>query len=95
MCKSSGNATEEQSKLISIQINETKRDYILVETTAPVSYDGFGTFTIYKENPASLTRQVLIDSEYLNWQESRYMSGGHSILNKRLWKRITGANDSE
>jgi len=58
-------------------------------TTAPESYDGFGTRTLCrvempKRGPRGVYavwyREVEIDPEYLDWQRVRYASGLHACL---------------
>jgi hypothetical protein len=69
----------------------------MAETTAPVDYDGFGTFTIHAHSPQ---RWVLIEQEHVTWQTQRYASGlyPHKIFDedhmiqgaiKHLWARLT------
>jgi len=60
--------------------NEDRGDdtcFVAAVTTAPESYDGFGTFTvqILDETDGKKTRLVLINTVYLQWQTSRYSSG--------------------
>jgi hypothetical protein len=49
-------------------------EYTFGFTTAPESYDGFGTLSLGVE---AGERLVAIRTEYLNWQASRYGSGLH------------------
>jgi hypothetical protein len=91
---------------IQIKIASTEQTddctFIVKQTTAPVEYDGFGTFTIYEWNSgptkADNFRIVLIREEHAQWQLARYSSGLHTacdadIITGRevaeiLWKRI-------
>lgn len=43
-------------------------------TTAPASYDGFGTRTL---SQAGALREVEVDPEHIAWQQGRYQSGGY------------------
>ena len=77
-------------------ISDITKMYVLVETTAPTAYDGFGTFTINALGPK---RWVLIEQEHFTWQTQRYASGlhGHTVCDgkhllraavQRLWERV-------
>lgn len=49
-------------------------------TTAPATYDGFGTRTLRivgVDKAHRAVREVRIDDEHLGWQETRYASGGY------------------
>ncbi len=81
---------------ISVTIGHITKTYVLVETTAPIEYDGFGTFTINALGPK---RWVLIEQEHFTWQTMRYGSGlhGHTVCHgkhllraamQRLWERL-------
>jgi hypothetical protein len=70
--------------------------YHVMDTTAPVDYDGFGTFTITEFEDV---RTVLIRDEHYQWQTGRYGSGMktcqptiHDIgaIQQALWKRLLG-----
>ena len=63
-------------------------------TSAPESYDGFGTSTrrslIGTEPSGASLREVSIEEEYLGWQATRYASGLHSCLTlEELRERVT------
>jgi len=84
--------------MITVTIGSITKTYVLVETTAPKDYDGFGTFTINAIGPK---RWVLIEQEHFTWQTQRYGSGlhGHTVHDgehllkaaaQRLWARLTG-----
>ena len=49
-------------------------DYVVGYTTAPESFDGFGTLSVSVEGGERL---VAIRKEHLNWQAARYASGIH------------------
>ncbi len=57
-----------------IQIGDIEREYVVVRTTAPDSYDGFGTITVYRTRDR---RFVIVDTRHLDWQLNRYGSGNH------------------
>ncbi len=64
---------------LEVQIGTWKATYILVETDAPVRYDGFGTLTIYEgARDGKTIRYVLVQEDHASWQEGRYRSGLHS-----------------
>lgn len=68
---------------IHAEVGQLKLDLNIMVTSAPESYDGFGTFTIarggadYAGNRTPL-RLVAIQDESLSWQSGRYASGLHS-----------------
>jgi hypothetical protein len=49
-------------------------EYVFAYTSAPASYDGFGTLSVSVDGDERL---VAIETQYLNWQASRYASGLH------------------
>lgn len=71
---------------VTVQIGHRTHEYVAVETTAPPSYDGFGTTTI-KSVPVEegaiggtrwvVHRLVLVEKPMLTWQVERYASGLH------------------
>ena len=71
-------------------------------TSAPVNYDGFGTFTL-AEHPEG--RLVAVEEGSLQWQRTRYGSGlfGYrpatteetATANEIIMRRITGVNPVE
>jgi hypothetical protein len=92
---------------IDIQIGGDRVVFVVAATTAPKSYDGFGTFTLAEigteDNPQRL---VLIREEHLQWQTTRYGSDGateagwfdwfhpeHIDVAPVLWKRLAGIHD--
>lgn len=60
--------------MITIKIGNIEKNYIVYKTTAPINYDGFGTFVVlnYWED-----RYVLIEDVHEEWQTMRYASGSH------------------
>jgi len=67
-----------------ISIGDTEQNYILCTTTAPKSYDGFGTI----ELTTGAVRNVLIQEKHFTWQSSRYYSGLKSCNIKEIDKHI-------
>ncbi len=68
-------------------------DGLLVVTTAPPAYDGFGTSTvshgdsvlemldpIYGKLQGRIVRKVIVNKSHYYWQRTRYMSGGYLAL---------------
>lgn len=83
-------------KTITIAIGKDKTLWHIADTTAPVDYDGFGTFTVREYNG---TRTVLIRDEHFAWQTMRYSSGlktcPESVFDEGdvaeyLWQRLRG-----
>lgn len=72
----------EQLETVAISIGDETVNYFIATTSAPREFDGFGTLTL-AEIPAGkhdkLWRVVLIRSEHLGWQSSRYSSGLHAV----------------
>lgn len=70
-------AQEIGSKLAALQIQYTaldlSKDYVVVDTNAPETYDGFGTLTLFTRDDGS--REVAVERRHLNWQAGRYRSG--------------------
>ena len=64
---------------IQIKIGElVLADYVLARTTAPESYDGFGTFTVNETYLGDRkARLILINDRHLDWQIQRNLSGLH------------------
>lgn len=69
---------------IKLQIGTYTVEFVVMETTAPREYDGFGTLEIYSTpgfNHGSAVearerkRIVLVDTEHKTWQVARYGSG--------------------
>jgi hypothetical protein len=73
---------------IRVTIGRFDREYILVETTAPRSYDGHGTLEMYTTErggnkladlgpivPSTTVRFILVEKEHVSWQEGRNHSG--------------------
>jgi hypothetical protein len=63
---------------LKVTVGHISKTYIVKETNAPESYDGFGTITI---NDLSKTRIVLIEEDNFDWQSSRYYSGTYALAN--------------
>jgi hypothetical protein len=69
---------------------EEENTFIAVMTTAPASYDGFGTFYLgarYQEDGPGpyivgagqvIERLVLVEKENYDWQVTRYFSGSNN-----------------
>lgn len=79
------------------------KTYMMAETTVPVDYDGFGTFTIHTIGPK---RWVLLEEEHVSWQTQRSASGmySHAVCDgphllraavDRLWARLVGTQKKE
>lgn len=69
---------------IPIKLGDTEINYVLCLTSAPQSYDGFGTFALqdYDRHPMEKDvrtphRVVLVREEHLQWQMDRNGSGMH------------------
>lgn len=88
---------------IQIKIGQDDIQFLVKQTSAPVEYDGFGTFTVYEWNSgptkADNFRIVLIREQHVTWQLARYSSGMHTATDPEsfvtdrdiaeiLWKRI-------
>ena len=63
---------ELQMKIGSITMN-----YVVMQTSAPTDYDGFGTFTIQNGMPEN-SRLIGIRKEHYAWQVARNNSGNHA-----------------
>lgn len=63
---------------------EFDRGYAAVVTSAPVDYDGFGTFTLVEGYSSSdgriAARIVLVQLVHAQWQLGRYASGGGYVI---------------
>lgn len=81
--------------------DELTRTYHIKQTSAPVAYDGFGTFTVQEWTGDGRTwRLVLILDRNLQWQSGRYSSGMYSATDpdwdcrkaviEKLWRRVEG-----
>jgi hypothetical protein len=64
--------------------------YVIRYTTAPKSYDGFGTIDcgVIARDGEKDVRWVKIQEEHLAWQESRYASGMHCCLDEQAFQRL-------
>jgi hypothetical protein len=76
---------------ITVSIAGESVDYHLRRTGAPKAFDGFGTIAIYEydggpEHKADSFRLVLIRSEHLGWQTSRYSSGMFAAEPPEEWQ---------
>jgi hypothetical protein len=76
---------------ITVSIAGESIDFHLRRTSAPKAYDGFGTLTIYEYEGSPLLkadgyRLVLIRSEHLGWQTSRYSSGMFAAELPEQWQ---------
>ena len=62
-------------------------------TTAPESYDGFGTKTVgvVGYDRGYDVRLVEIRKDHLGWHEGRYASGGNPCLTESKWKQLVKA----
>ena len=58
-------------------------------TTAPEAYDGFGTRTarVAGDDGGKPIRMVLIESDALQWQDTRYASGMHCCWTQEMFDR--------
>ena len=87
---------------ITVTIDGESLLYFVGQTTAPISYDGFGTVNVcetYGEE-GQRVRVVLIREDSFNWQNGRYNSGLYYItyfskehIAQELWKRIAGQSE--
>lgn len=67
--------------------NKKPITYNVIVTTAPRSYDGFGTFTIHEDYiqvNGKQARLVAIKEEHFNYQTGRYQSGMHTASDEML-----------
>lgn len=58
--------------------NDCSTDYVVIHTTAPIEYDGFGTITLDADTGSingRTLRAVRICKKHREWQTSRYLSG--------------------
>lgn len=63
-------------------------------TTAPLSYDGFGTTskpTHLINSQGKAYREVEIQPEHHAWQTNRYSSGMHCYIPENEWDEWKGA----
>lgn len=59
---------------------------MILYTTAPEAYDGFGTATIKHEGKI---RKVKIQMTHYKWQTMRYKSGGYLVFSdSQEWKKL-------
>ena len=72
--------------IIPMKVGQWEREYVLMLTDAPRSYDGFGTFTLFDPDcPLEVdgvmtkgnVRLVMVPTQHEGWQEGRYASGLH------------------
>jgi len=73
-----------ESMRLCIIIDEDQPDvFIIRQTSAPQSYDGFGTISLVDcgdpDDKANYIRLVAIRPDHLEWQEGRYGSGMHNV----------------
>ena len=59
-------------RTLHVEIGTWKADYVVVETTAPQSYDAASSITIYEDGRR---RWVAIEAGQLDWYLGRYSSG--------------------
>ena len=70
---------------------------IIRYTTAPETYDGFGTKTLEKDltalksDPRKTVRKVEIPESAQTWQETRYSSGLHLCMSEEDVREIGNA----
>jgi hypothetical protein len=69
----------------------TGANHVLLYTTAPGEYDGFGTQTLDadtgRDNRGMVVRLVSVKPEHLDWQQQRYASGLHGYATPEDAKR--------
>jgi hypothetical protein len=99
--------TERKIMKIDIAIVDDKADasdeytvtYNVMDTNAPVDYDGFGTFTLAEYGEF---RTVMIREEHFGWQTARFSSGNkwsrptehdRKDIIQALWKRLEGRKE--
>jgi hypothetical protein len=80
-----------QVQLTSAGVHLLTRPVVVTYTTAPESYDGFGTRTVDavvgRLKGGTEVRRVETPSEHVNWQRQRYHSGAiFLVANEQEWK---------
>ncbi len=70
--------------------NPTNETAVIRYTTAPESYDGFGTRTLAVMGKVyeNTIRRVEIKLQHLDWQECRYASGLHYSNTEDEYQRL-------
>lgn len=67
-------------------------EHLLIYTTAPAVYDGFGTETVEVVGETSDGRElrcVRVQFPHLEWQRRRYLSGNHIALDEaEVFRRV-------
>jgi hypothetical protein len=82
-----------------IKLNETKQqpteNLIIGFTSAPESYDGFGTKTIsdsgYLDDKGKKAREISIPEKNYDWQTLRYKSGNYGFFTKEEFDKYKGS----
>jgi hypothetical protein len=92
---------------IEVRIEPLVTCYYVVQTSAPIDYDGFGTIELssWTGDLGKVTRIVLVRGEHLEWQTCRYSSGNaySSVpeycdlddVEQELWKRLAGKGGAQ
>lgn len=88
--------------MVTLVLNGELSRWCVGVTSAPVNYDGFGTFTLCNHSEGRL---VAVEEGSLQWQRTRYGSGlfGYrpatteetATANEVIMRRITGVNPVE
>ena len=82
-----------QQDTFKIQIGTFEREYVLWETSAPPTFDGFGAFTVRESGVQAMktySRVVLVPVESMAWQEARYCSGLHAPVVREMDDLVKG-----
>jgi len=87
---------------VKVTVGDHEVTYTALETTAPESYDGFGSFTI---EASADRRLVAVPTDVLEWQRGRYLSGlyrcatpalyGDDALRAALIERLCQGNGAD
>jgi hypothetical protein len=72
---------------------ERKPELVTIWTTAPESYDGFGTETVriagHRVNGRRSVREVTTPAVHAEWQRQRYYSGAiYMVADEAEWKKL-------
>jgi hypothetical protein len=70
---------------VQFSVEDLGKDFVHVETKAPVNYDGMGTtelFVTKAEDGKTDLRHVAVEQKQLEWQTARYSSGlfGYRVI---------------
>ena len=86
---------------LALAFEESRREVLILRaairyTTAPASYDGFGTIELgtpacSKGNTNTRYRKVAVQPEHLRWQEQRYFSGLKACIDEDEYQKLRSA----